>query len=296
MAEIALHCGKWRAIVRPELGGALTHCEIERNGGWLPLLRSTSTEAGDVLETACFPVAPFFGRLRGGRFVFRGREVVLPPIGPHPTPLHGFVWRTPWQVDTSTDAALTLACAHHADAWPWPFTATQTFELDDDGLTISLVVRNSGHEAMPCGIGLHPCFPCDAATRLFADVEAEVALDSGVLPIDPAPTGRVAITEDMQLDRRTLHRSGMDCSFDGWVGTAVIEQPSLGYRLRLTASPAISRLHVYAPSDDDCFCVEPVGHAIDAFNLDEADLAMAGVQVLAPGESQQMQMRLSLDP
>lgn len=295
MAEVVLHCGKWRAVAHPELGGALTRCEIEHEGAWLPVLRPAPTKANDVLETACFPVAPFFGRLRNDRFAFRGREIVLPPVGPHSTPLHGFVWHMPWRIRACTDAALTLACAHRADAWPWPFTATQTFELDGDGLTISLVVRNSGHEAMPCGIGLHPYFPCDTATRLFAVVDTEVTLDPGILPTGAAPTGRIAIAGDTRLEHRAIHRSGMDSSFEGWSGTAIVEQLTLGYRLRLAASPVISRLHVYAPTGDDCFCIEPISHTIDAFNLDEAGLAMAGGWILAPGESRHLQMRLSLE-
>ena len=282
MGEVLLRQGRWRATVLPDLGGALMRCDVERDGRWLPLLRPAPADAADVLSAACFPTVPFFGRLRDGRFVFRGREVALHGIAP----LHGCVWRMPWRVGTQAPGRVVIHCEHAAGDWPWPFVATQEIALGDAGLAITLSVRNTGDAAMPCGQGLHPYFPCDASTELSANVSARVPLDSDVLPI------RGAAPVAARLQRCRVHRQGLDDGFVGWDGVAIVTQPAQDVRIRLAADA--SRLHVYAPADGDFVCVEAISHAIDGFNLDEADHAGAGIAVLAPGESARMRMQLSV--
>lgn len=288
MDQAWLQNGRWRACIRPDLGGALARCETRVDAGWVPVLRPSPAGMDDVLQSACFPMAPFCGRVRGGRFVFRGREVVLPPVPGQGMPLHGFVWRAPWQVATHADDRLVIHCDHPAGAWPWPFRATQEFTLAADGISIALSVRNTGTEPMPCGLGLHTYFACDAGTCLSAAVLRHVRMDAQILPV-----GDAIIAASDRLDRRLIHRLGLDDSFEGWDGIATIEYPAQALRLRL-ASPGTSRLHVYAPAGEDYCCIEPMGHRIDAFHLDESGFAGAGMRVLAPDESTGLQLRLSL--
>ncbi len=283
MGELILRHDRWRAMLRPELGGALTRCDFEFAGRWVPVLRPAPADAADVLQAACFPMAPFCGRLRGGRFRFRGCEVVLP------APLHGFAWRRPWRVVAHAADRARIECDVPAAAWPWSFTTTQDIALDDAGLSIMLSVRNTGAEPMPCGIGLHPYFPCDAATTLSAPVTTRVLLDADVLPV-----GREPIAAGGALAGTRIRGAGLDDGFEGWSGAALIEQPTQGIDVRLTATA--SRLHVYAPAAQDYFCAEPVSHAIDAFNLAERDYAAAGVAVLAAGESTSIRLQLSTPP
>lgn len=77
-ACIPLRHGRWRATVLPRLGGSLGRLDHQRDGHWQPLLRPAPADAHDPRQTACFPMAPFCGRIRDGRFVFRGRAVSLP--------------------------------------------------------------------------------------------------------------------------------------------------------------------------------------------------------------------------
>jgi aldose 1-epimerase len=51
------------------------------------------------------------------------------------------------------------------------------------------------------------------------------------------------------------------------------------------ADPVLGHLVIYTPEGENFFCVEPVSHSVDAFNLAEAGVPDTGTVVLDPGES-----------
>src|SRR5262249_47411364 len=51
------------------------------------------------LAMSSFPLVPYSGRIRDGRFSFQGRNVVLPlNFLPESNSIHGQAWQVPWQV------------------------------------------------------------------------------------------------------------------------------------------------------------------------------------------------------
>ena len=276
-AGIELRHGRWRTAVLPQLGGSLASLEFERDGRWQPLLRPTPAGAEDPRQTACFPMAPFCGRIRDGRFVFRGRAVTLPATPPETrTPLHGLVWRLPWQIVERHAASLLIQCAYPKGDWPWPFIATQAFCLDDAGLSVELLLRNTGSQTLPCGLGLHPYFPCDSGTRVSARLARRVRCDAMQIPIYHEACAGFA--------QDPIHQLGLDDSFDGWDGTLHADNTAV---MRANAT----RLHVYAPTGEDYFCAEPMSHEVNALALDEDAALAAGLQLLAPGASTRLHAR-----
>jgi len=270
--------------VLPRLGGSLGRLDHQRDGHWQPLLRPAPADAHDPRQTACFPMAPFCGRIRDGRFVFRGRAVSLPATPPEThSPLHGLVWHQPWQVVERDAARLAIACAHPPGDWPWPFLATQVFSLDDDGLGIELSVTNSGRERMPCGLGLHPYFPCHAGTRIRARLARRVRCDTAQIPVGHEACAGFA--------HAPIHRLGIDDSFDGWDGELHIDDTA-GIRTVLRADA--TRLHVYAPAGENYFCAEPISHEVNALALGETAASSTGLWLLAPGDSARLRLRVQL--
>jgi aldose 1-epimerase len=77
----------------------------------------------------------------------------------------------------------------------------------------------------------------------------------------------------------------LDNCFGGWNGAAEIAWPERDLSLAITADPLFGHLVIYVPPGRDFFCVEPVSHANDGFNLAARGVADTGVRVLAPGES-----------
>ncbi len=270
------------AIV-PRLGGGIAEWRAYRRGEWFDVLRPTPDAAirsGNTLALSCFPLLPYSNRIRHGRFRFGGRDIKLPlNFGDHPHSIHGHGWQAVWRVRARSDRHLRMRYDHTADAWPFAYSTEQIVELDDSGPRFSLRLTNRGSEPMPAGLGLHPYFAGASETRLRADVHQVWLTDAEVMPTDlvdlPArwhlPSGRAI--------------AGLDCDnlFTGWCGTARIDWPAHSVSVR--AAPPLDKLVVYAPPGADFFCVEPVSHVTDAFNLANQGHTDTGIRVLSPDQS-----------
>ena len=96
--------------------------------------RSTTT------TTACFPMAPWAGRVRDGRFTFDGVEHQL-PLNKPPHAIHGIVRDRRWEVDARVGHGRRSWSVELVD--PWPFggrvvqrarrSTSDSLALDDGG-------------------------------------------------------------------------------------------------------------------------------------------------------------------
>ncbi len=100
-----------------------------------------------------YPMVPWAGRIRNGRFRFDGVDHQL-PINFAPHAIHGTGFEQPWEVVARDGRSAAIACRL---TWPFGGEAEQLIELADDSLTCILVVR-AGPQAMPATIGWHPWF------------------------------------------------------------------------------------------------------------------------------------------
>ena len=144
---IVLRAGDVRLTVDPSQGGRLASLSI---GGREVLL----TEGWSPIDWGCYPMAPFAGRIRDGRFAFRGRNVQLPLNRP-PHAIHGTVFERRWDVASRVDDHLVLTTDLGA-AWPFRGRVTQTISLSPVGLDATLALQ--ADEAMPAALGWHPWF------------------------------------------------------------------------------------------------------------------------------------------
>ena len=289
--RIVLRAGALRVEVAPRVGGSIARFDrVGDDERRQPILRGSDEAYDDVLAAGCFPLVPFANRIRGGRFACNGRTVVLAPnMGGDPSPLHGQGWLGAWQpLAAAGEAAVELVFEHAAGEWPWAYRARQRIELDDGGLSVLLACRNLSTEPMPCGLGLHPYFPCSAATELDAEVTHAWTVDAQVLPVERVPAaGRY------DLRRRRICGQGLDNGFDGWSGRARIAWPERGLELELT-SPDAARFQLYSPAQGSLFVAEPVQNANAALNRPEADWADAGLRLLACGEEAVLRARFAV--
>jgi aldose 1-epimerase len=238
---------------------------------------------------ASFPLVPFVNRVRGGRFGFRGREVVLAPnMPPDPSPLHGQGWLAAWEVASACDASAELVFRHEAGEWPWAYEARQHFELDEGGLTLVLDCTNGSDGPMPCGLGQHPYFLCTPDTRLRTQVECAWTVDDEVLPVEKVPAeGRYDLRD------RLICGQDLDNGFGGWGGLARIDDPALPFAIEIR-SPEARFFQVYSPPSGGIFVAEPVTHANAAMNAPEEQWAELGLRVLERGESMRLTIRVEV--
>ena len=284
---ISLAAGDLRVEVAPEVGGSVAR--FDRAGQ--PLLRPAPDGADHVLAMACFPLVPYCNRIRGGRFLCDGQAVRLAPnMAADPSPLHGQGWLAPWRVVTAQTHKVELVFDHEAGEWPWSYQARQVIALDEGGLTLTLACSNLSPRAMPCGLGFHPYYPCDAETVLDTSVEAVWTVDPDVLPVAREPaTGRY------QLRERRICGQELDNGYDGWSGAATIAWPGRPAGLRLT-SPDARRFQVYAPASGGFFAAEPVQNANAALNEPQDRWASLGISVLEQGQEAVTTARFKVIP
>jgi len=287
-AMVKLTAGDLQVELSPSIGGAIFGFEWTGPGGPRPILRKCHSPLEKVLDAASFPLIPYVNRIRGGQFAFRGREVSLAPNMPgDPSPLHGQGWLNAWQVDEQSETYAALSFRHSAGEWPWDYDARQEFGLDARGLSVGLAIS---HEAIPCGLGQHPYFPCGPRTRIDTEVTHVWTIDAQVLPVEKVPAdGRYDLRE------RLVCGQDLDHGFGGWNGTATVTDPDWPYDIRLS-SPEARFFQLYSPAEGGTFVAEPVTHANAALNAPEAQWAELGMRVLRPGETMRLDLRLEIMP
>jgi aldose 1-epimerase len=232
--------------------------------------------SSDPLQSACYPLVPFSSRISEGRFAWQGQDVQLPPMPPAaPHALHGFGWRALWTVEERSETRTTFAWLHKGGDWPWSFEARQTFALTPRAFVMTLSVNNLDKTPMPLGLGLHPHFPGTPTLEISAEGLWTADYD------DPIPQRLVPFDGTLP--------DPVDHCLTGWSGEAVLRWPDR--IVRLTATPPLGHLHIYAPRGRAFLCAEPVSHAPDALNRAPAEMI-----ALAPGETVSASARIEVLP
>ena len=288
MAELIMRADGLEAGLKPHVGGALTHFADLSGPEPVDLLRRGKAGFDDPLDSAGFPLTPYCNRIRDGRFSFRGREVRLQPNLPgQKHPLHGQGWRNAWQVLEAGETFAQIAFHHEAADWPWTYHSRLTVMLKDRGMDVVLTCKNLSDETMPCGLGLHPYYPCDAQTVLDTQVSEVWTIDDEIMPVTTAPaTGRY------DLHERKVCGQDLDNGYEGWSGSATLRWPDRGRGLRLTSEA--QRFQLYSPKEGGLIAAEPVTNANAALNHPEQDWTRLGLWLLEPGQRAQLTARFAV--
>lgn len=273
----------------PSRGGAISRLAYLGADVPISILRESRTPLENVLEAASFPLVPYVNRIRGGSFAFRGKEIRLEPnMAGDPSPLHGQGWLNPWAVEQADEASALLSYRHEPGEWPWAYESRQEFKVDESVLCVGLSCINRSDEAMPCGLGQHPYFPCGPSTKIDTNVTFAWTIDEQVLPVAKVPaTGRYDLS-----DRRICGQD-LDNGFEGWAGRVVMNDPDWAYELELS-SPQARFFQIYSPASGGVFVAEPVTHANAALNAPEIDWPELGIRILEPGEEMRLDMRIEV--
>ena len=234
---ITLEAGDARAVVDTFHGGRLRSLTV----AGLELLRS---ERDDPMAWGCFPMAPYAGRVRHGRFTFDGLTHQL-PVNLPPHAIHGTVFTRPWP----SGLVVTLG-----PDWPFAGEVEQRLDLQPDHLRLELRVH-AGDAPMPASCGWHPWF----RRRLDRGHDARLDLDAGAMwerDAEKIPTGALVAPTAGPWD---------DC-FTRLGRPPRITWPGV---LELTIESSCEHVVVF-DEPDDALCVEPQTHPPDALNLGPA--------------------------
>lgn len=232
----------------------------EANGGRLASLvvhgeeRLVPGPAGqrDVLGWGAYPMVPWAGRVRSGRFAYARRAYQLPLRMP-PHAIHGTVLDVQWSVTHAARHEVRLSTPLGPD-WPWSGTVHQHIELLGDrheGALRCWLSVESTSTAFPAQVGWHPWFQdhhgVPGAPQLTFAAQAMYQRDRAGIP-----NGDTVLPGPHPWD---------DC----FVG--VSDAPRLTYRdgTVILLSSDCDHWVVYEP--DHAVCVEPQSGPPDGFTL-----------------------------
>ena len=233
-----IRAGAVEAHLAPDAGGRVAQLTVDAT----PLLIGRTPDAADT-GWGCYPMVPWAGRIRRGRFRFDGVEHQLPiNFGEHA--IHGVGFTHRWTVEAHTDDRLTLRLPLPADdTWAFGGTAIQQFAVDPEGLTMSMTVT-AGDRAFPVSFGWHPWFRKPAAIAFH-------------------PTDMYRRDADhMTVDELIAVPDGPwdDCFVNAAPVTITIDD------VELVLSSNCDRWVVY-DEPDHATCIEPQTGPPDAFNI-----------------------------
>jgi aldose 1-epimerase len=244
---VELRAGACRVVLDEDHGGRIARIVVERHDLLVP-------PTVDDHNYGAFPMAPWAGRVRHGRFAFDGVDYQLPCNHP-PHAIHGIVRDRRWRVDEATGSTAVLSVRLDT---PWPFggRVVQRAELSAGALALTMEVHATGR-AMPATAGWHPWWH-RTPTPTGAPLEVELHADTMyVRDDDGIPTGELAPVSPPPWDD-CFTQLGSPAAVLRWPGTA-------------TASVETDCSCVVVFTEpEDAVCVEPQSGPPDAFNLGRA--------------------------
>jgi aldose 1-epimerase len=241
---------------------------------------------------------PFPNRIRGGRFMWDGREYALDGIHQdgQGNAIHGLVFDRPWRVAHRDDAAVVGRFQLSVDApdrralWPADFLIEVRYQLREAALRCDIRVASPDHGRLPFGLGTHPYFrvPLSPASRrddclIQAPVSEEWQLE-GCLPTGKRlpVSGRKDLREGQELKGLKLDDVLTGLKDNRGAIETIVMDPSAGLQVRQVFDRAFRELVVYTPPHGRSVCLEPYTCATDAIHLAERGID-GGWRVLSSG-------------
>lgn len=217
------------------------------------LVQPVGGRAADPLLWGCYPMAPFAGRLRGGRFRWGGApHELVPNHAGHA--MHGTTFDERWLIEHATVDYLRLR-GRLEPRWPFAGWAIQEMSLSPDRLDLRLEVHTAG-VPFPATAGWHPWFLRQLAIggRLEVELDAQRWYPRGG---DDLPLGYV--------EPPPAHGPWDDC-FTAITWPVTLRWPGA---LEITVTSTCDHVVLY-DQQPHAVCVEPQSGPPDALNIDKA--------------------------
>ena len=244
---------------------------------------------------------PFPNRIRDSRFVWDGREYIIPAdVGLHDKSshaIHGFCLDRPWRVTSQSERfavgqfQLSVDAPERRHLWPADFRIDVRYELRGSSLRCDIRIENPDAVPLPWGFGTHPYFhvPLEESSRL-ANCLIEVPANQEWLLKDCLPIGNCGevppekdLREGEYLGVLKLDDVLTDLVAENDVVSCAIYDETAGLQITQRCGSEFREYVVFTPPNRPCVCLEPYTCVTDAINL-HARGVDAGLRVLSPGQ------------
>ena len=193
-------------------------------------------------------------------------------------PLHGLLMYSPyWKVISLKASESFGSVTSQLEFWRYPelmaqFPFAHTIEMQyilyDQGLEIKTQINNLSMQSMPLAIGYHPYFQLHHSSRYEWQVTIN-ATDYLVLTKEKIPTGE---QKPVVFPRPfPLAHSQLDDMFTNLIrddkGLAKFSIKGKNEEISILYGPKYSATIIYAPTNYNFICLEPMSAITNAFNL-----------------------------
>ncbi|MBC7886321.1 MAG: aldose 1-epimerase family protein [Ferruginibacter sp.] len=229
---------------------------------------------------------PIIGLLKDNRYYFDNKSYELGR--------HGFAREKIFSVTEAAPSAICFELQNDEstlNVYPFPFSFSIKYTIEESRLTVTYLVKNTGVERMYFSVGAHPAFKLPVADELAYDdyyllfnktenagrwpISADGLIETAALPLlndtnqlrlskqlfyKDAIVLKTLQSDEVQL-KSDKHPSGLTFSFKGF--------PYLG---------------IWAARDADFVCIEPWCGVADSVNANQLLTDKEGINDLAAGE------------
>jgi aldose 1-epimerase len=225
---------------------------VEVGGG----LRTYTVDGRDVLDgyaadamcdgARCQTLIPWPNRVQDGQWSWQGERQQLAVTEPEQhNAIHGLVRWLSWDVVEHLESSVTLRChSMPQPGYPWRLEVTNTWSLDDEGLTVVTTIRNDSATAAPVAVGFHPYITVGTATIDEAElvIPATTRLLTGAQQIPTGPEAVAGTAFDFTTDR-AIGEIEIDHTY-----ADLQREPDGKARLRLAAPESATSVTVWVDS------------------------------------------------
>ncbi|WP_054854875.1 aldose 1-epimerase [Vulcanisaeta sp. JCM 16161] len=260
-----------------ELISDASHAVICRRGAYLLKWSVSGKDVvlpGDLSRPTWSGMAimiPFANRVRGGEYEFEGVRYYL-PRNEEGHAIHGLVLSEDWDITSLGSANATFKYVLNHPGYPTELTSTIKYTLDDNSLSVEIVIRNTGFRNAPLVVGAHPYFIVRNDWRIHVQGDALMCET-----IDKIPTGKLI---PFNLNN-TIRREFDDCFLIN--SDIMLESQYSSIKIIRHNMPYV-QIFTGVPN---AIAIEPMSGAPDAYHNG------MGLTIIRPGEERRYGFTMS---
>ena len=264
----------------PELGGRINKLVFNE----FHILRPFQIRSIKPLQSykgGNFCLVPFSNRIKNSKFNFNQLELKLAKNDP-PNAIHGHAYLGKWNTLKKTESSAVIAYRHFANkfGWPWSYETFQTITLDRNNIFFELEILNNSNNPMPFGFGIHPYFNFCDKVKLKFYAEREWLGSPEEFPIK---TKTVENNFDYKKGSELWKKQKTVC-YENFKEEIEIFWVSNRKKVKIKTDKIFKHLIIHVPEHARYFCVEPVSHPTDGFNLAYKKIENINYDVLMPNQ------------
>ena len=288
---IKLTTDRLKLDLLPELGGRINKLVFNEFDVFHPL-QIQDIKPIQSYKGGCFSLVPFSNRIKNSRFNFNQFEYILTKNDP-PNAIHGHAYLGKWDVLKKTDSSVVIVYKHLANnfRWPWSYEVVQTITLEDNNIIFLLEILNKSNNPMPFGFGIHPYFNYSDKVKLKFCAQREWLGSPEEFPI------KTKIIENNFNYKKgsDLWKEQKTICYENFYEEVEIFWLSNRKKVKIKTDKIFTHLIIHVPEHAKYFCVEPVSHPTDGFNLAYKKIENINCDVLMPNKKIKGLIKFEID-